>query len=68
VLKRLGIFICISHDAKRHTQYLKQAGIEWESIEIVKIYKPTLARETELIKQEFIHKSVMDKIEDLSRV
>jgi len=68
VLKRTGTFICISHDNKRHNQYLKTAGVEWESIEILKVYKPTLAKETKLIKSEFIHRSVIDKIEDLSRV
>lgn len=68
VLKREGMFICVSHDDKRHTQYLKTAGIDWEAIEIVKVYKPTLERESELIKQEFIHRSVTDKIEDLKRV
>jgi hypothetical protein len=67
-MKRNGIFMCISHDGNRHERYLKQAGVEWESIEIVKIYRPTVERESKIIREEFVSKEVLDKIEDLSRV
>lgn len=68
VLKRSGIFICISHDNERHTRYIQEAGVEWESIKIVKIYRPTVERESNIIREEFVSKEVLDKIKDLNRV
>ena len=67
-MQRRGIFICISHDNERHTRYLQEAGVEWESIEILKIYRPTVERESKIIREEFVSKEVLDKIEDLNRV
>lgn len=34
----------------------------------MKIYRPTKERESEIIREEFVSKSVLDKIEDLNRV
>lgn len=62
------MYICISHDPRRQKKFLEQAGVEWKSIQVVKVYRPTVERETKIIREEFVSKDVLDKIDDLSRV
>ena len=38
-MKNQGIFICISHQENLERDFLRQEGIEWEDIEVNKIYK-----------------------------
>jgi len=61
-------FILVSHDGKRKEDFLTKAGVEWESIETHQIYKRTFERESHLIREEFVSKDVLDKIENLKRV
>ncbi len=68
MLQRNGIYICISHDGDRKNKFLTTAGVEWKSIQIIKIYRPTAEKETQIIREEFVSKDVLDKLDDLSRV
>jgi hypothetical protein len=61
-------FILVSHDGGRKEDFLVKAGLNWESIETHKVYKRTFEIESELIREEFVSREVLDKIEDLKRV
>lgn len=68
VMKNQATLICISHSPSRVEEYFNKAGVEWADIEIIKIYKPLFERESVLIREEFVSKEVLDKIDETKRV
>ena len=68
MLKPGGIFICVSYFHDRKEKFLQDdEAYGWE-IEIHKVYKPFLEKELELIKKEFVSKSVLEDIKKQKEV